>query len=44
VVGLSERRVFEALARHVREDQVVIDLVNIPQPESLRGKVTGLCW
>ena len=44
VVGLSERRVFEALARHVREDQVVIDLVNIPQRETLRGKVTGLCW
>jgi GDP-mannose 6-dehydrogenase len=44
VVGLSDQRVFDALARHVREDQVVIDLVNIPQPETLRGKVTGLCW
>ena len=44
VVGLSDPRIFEALARHVREDQVVIDLVNIPQREKLRGQVKGLCW
>lgn len=44
VVGLGDARVFEALARHVREDQVVLDLVNIPQSEALRGKVMGLCW
>ena len=44
VVGLNDPRIFEALAHHVREDQVVIDLVNIPKPEMLRGKVTGLCW
>jgi GDP-mannose 6-dehydrogenase len=44
VVGLSGPRIFEALARHVREDQVVLDLVNIPRHASLRGKVMGLCW
>jgi len=44
VVGLSDPRIFEVLARHVREDQVVLDLVNIPQREKLRGQVTGLCW
>ena len=44
VVGLSGPRIFEALARHVREDQVVLDLVNIPKAEALRGKVMGLCW
>jgi len=31
VVGLSGPRIFEALARHVREDQIVLDLVNIPR-------------
>jgi GDP-mannose 6-dehydrogenase len=44
VVGLSGPRIFEALARHVREDQVVLDLVNIPRHAGLRGKVMGLCW
>ena len=44
VVGLSDALVFEALVRHVREDQVVLDLVNIPQREKLRGQVMGLCW
>jgi GDP-mannose 6-dehydrogenase len=44
VVGLSDAKIFEALARQVREDQLVIDLVNIPHREALRGKVAGLCW
>ena len=44
VVGLSDTKIFEALARHVREDQIILDLVNIPQREALHGKVMGLCW
>jgi len=44
VVGLSAPRIFEALARHVREDQIILDLVNIPKTAALRGKVIGLCW
>jgi len=44
VVGLSDEKIFEALGRHVREDQLVLDLVNIPRRENLRGKVMGLCW
>jgi GDP-mannose 6-dehydrogenase len=44
IVGLSDVRIFEALAQHTREDQIVLDLVNIPLREKLRGKVTGLCW
>ena len=44
VVGLSDPRIFQALSHHVREDQMILDLVNIPQRETLRGKVVGLCW
>jgi GDP-mannose 6-dehydrogenase len=44
VVGLSNASIFEALAQHVREDQIILDLVNIPQREALRGEVVGLCW
>jgi GDP-mannose 6-dehydrogenase len=44
VVGLSDAKIFDALAKHVREDQLILDLVNIPQREVLRGNVMGLCW
>jgi GDP-mannose 6-dehydrogenase len=44
VVGLSGAPIFDALARHVREDQIVLDLVNIPAERGVRGKVVGLCW
>jgi GDP-mannose 6-dehydrogenase len=44
VVGLSDPRIFEALARHVREDQIILDLVHIPRREALHGRVMGLCW
>jgi GDP-mannose 6-dehydrogenase len=44
VVGLSDEHIFDALRRLVREDHMVLDLVNIPQSEALRGKVMGLCW
>jgi GDP-mannose 6-dehydrogenase len=44
VVGLSHPRILDALARHAREDQLILDLVNIPQARALRSKVVGLCW
>ena len=44
VVGLSGRAVFDALREHVRPDQVILDLVSIPDGKSLRGQYVGLCW
>jgi GDP-mannose 6-dehydrogenase len=44
VVGLNERRVFDALKRHVRKGQIVVDLVNVPDRNSLPASVEGLCW
>lgn len=44
VVGLSDARTFDALKRLVREDQTVLDLVSIPQRETLKGSYMGLCW
>jgi GDP-mannose 6-dehydrogenase len=44
VVGLNSAETFQALARHAREDQIVLDLVKIPQRETLPCTVTGLCW
>jgi len=44
VVGLSDPRIFDVLKRSVRDDHVVVDLVNMPGRESLRGQYLGLCW
>jgi len=44
IVGLSGGAVFDALREHVRPDQVILDLVSIPDGKSLRGQYVGLCW
>jgi GDP-mannose 6-dehydrogenase len=44
VVGLQDRRVFEGLRAHVRDDQTVLDLVNMSEREMLKGRYVGLCW
>jgi GDP-mannose 6-dehydrogenase len=44
VVGLSGQEVFDALARHARADQHVLDLVNLPDRSALAARVEGLCW
>ena len=44
VVGLNDERVFEALALRTREEQYVLDLVNIGKAIRLRAHVEGLCW
>jgi GDP-mannose 6-dehydrogenase len=44
VVGLHDAGTLEALARLVRDDQIVLDLVNLPDRAGLRGKYIGLCW
>jgi GDP-mannose 6-dehydrogenase len=44
VVALADKRVLGELRERVREDQLVIDLVRVPQPESWPCEVRGLCW
>jgi GDP-mannose 6-dehydrogenase len=44
VVGLNDRRAFDSLRQHVREDQFVLDLVSMPQANTLSARVAGLCW
>ena len=44
VVGLSDAAVAEALARYSRSDQVLLDLVNLPNRSMLAGRVEGLSW
>ena len=44
VVGLSTSEVAESLANSLRPDQVVIDLVNLPNRGAMASTVQGLCW
>jgi GDP-mannose 6-dehydrogenase len=44
VLGSNSRPVIDALARLVRPEQVVIDLVRLPGDAALRARVQGLCW
>ena len=44
VVGLADQAVFDTLASRCRPDQVVLDLVNLPNRAAIRAKVEGLCW
>lgn len=44
VVGLANPTVFETLANRSRPDQIVLDLVNLPNRGAIRAKVEGLCW
>jgi GDP-mannose 6-dehydrogenase len=44
VVGLADQAVFDTLASRCRPDQVVLDLVNLPNRATIRAKVEGLCW
>jgi GDP-mannose 6-dehydrogenase len=44
IVGLGDAHAFEALARNTREDQIVLDLVNMPERAALKARYMGLCW
>jgi GDP-mannose 6-dehydrogenase len=44
IVALNGPHILEALRQHLRENQVVIDLVGMPARNDLRGHYIGLCW
>jgi GDP-mannose 6-dehydrogenase len=44
VVGLRDPAVVEALYEHARPDQVVVDLVGLPDRGRLRATYRGICW
>ena len=44
VVGLRTPAVVRELVARCREDQVIVDLVRLPDREQLRGQYRGICW
>ncbi|WP_447968758.1 nucleotide sugar dehydrogenase [Nitrospira sp. M1] len=44
IVGLNDKAIMEVLVQQTRDDQIILDLVNIPQKNRLRGNYQGVCW
>ncbi|ACV34754.1 nucleotide sugar dehydrogenase [Accumulibacter sp.] len=44
VIGLSGQAIAETLARSCRAEQVLLDLVRLPNPAAIPAAVHGLCW
>jgi len=44
VLGMKEPRAMEALLSRARPDQLVIDLVGLPESHRLPCRFEGLCW
>ena len=44
VVGLGDKHLMEIVHTVVREDQLILDLVDIPNRAALKGDYRGVCW
>ncbi len=44
IVGVSGAAMLKELAARSRPEQIVLDLVKLPDPAALRARVEGLCW
>jgi len=44
VVGLASAEIYAALEEHSSDRHYLLDLVGLPNKDSLRGRVEGLCW
>lgn len=44
VVGIKDEAVVDLVRETVRPEQVILDLVNIPEREKLGGTYLGVCW
>jgi GDP-mannose 6-dehydrogenase len=44
IVGSQAPEIVSELVARCREHQVIVDLVNLPKREQLRGQYRGVCW
>ena len=44
VVGLTGKAISQSLAALCHPEQIIIDLVNLPNRSAIQAKVDGLCW
>lgn len=44
VIGRGGQVVYDALTKYSRADQLILDLVNLPNQTAMSAQVEGLCW
>lgn len=44
LVGLRDSNLMQLVHEHTRPDQIILDLVDIPDRASLKGRYHGVCW
>jgi GDP-mannose 6-dehydrogenase len=44
IVGLKDAKIFEALYRDTKNNHTILDLVGMPNSQTVKGKYLGLCW
>lgn len=44
VVAMKSASVLDALARHTRPEQMLLDIVSLPDPAAQRASYQGVCW
>jgi len=44
ILGLSNPELIEELCSKSRPEQLVVDLVGVPEPDRLAGEYRGICW
>ncbi len=44
VIGLGDKDLLETVRKLARPDQIILDLVNIPKRDELKGEYHGVCW
>ena len=44
IVGIDDKKVFNAIKIHSRPEQIVLDLVKIPDQYGIKSEYHGVCW
>jgi GDP-mannose 6-dehydrogenase len=44
VVAMKNASVLDALERHTRADQILLDIAGLPDPTAQRALYQGVCW
>jgi GDP-mannose 6-dehydrogenase len=44
IVGMSDRDLIAEVGPYTRREQLILDLVNVPERAGLRGRYRGICW
>jgi hypothetical protein len=44
IVGMADRDLLAEMRQYTRPEQLILDLVNMPERAGLRGRYRGICW